>query len=95
MTPTGPELVATLKREDTNSTNPALTTAGATAALIGLVYFVIRQFVPGISDEVLNQWSTALSPIIVILLGFLIRSKVWSPSSVKTVVAQSVINAKN
>ncbi len=70
-------------------TEPSLAVGVTTSAVMAVVTVILRQFTD-MDDEAILTLTTALFIIIPVVQGAITRKEVWSPTSVKKVVAASI-----
>jgi hypothetical protein len=65
---------------------PAVLVGGTTTGTAATVYLILRFLIPGISDDLLNVISLVAALFLPLIVSLIIRTKVWSPATVKRTV---------
>jgi hypothetical protein len=81
------------KLYSSDATEPALAVGATGTVAVSALYAIVHFLLPSIPDEVLNAAMVLVALIAPIVIGFITRSKVWSPNSVQLVVDEAVKEA--
>lgn len=84
-----------LPTEARSKKEPAINTAAAVTAVATVIYFVVKFFVPNADEGLLNTITVVVGLLLPLVTGYIIRSKVFAPATVREIVREAKTNVSS